>query len=80
MYIQKTLSVLIQNIQNYKSVFSKDTLYIKFFNFLKMSLEKTFLENVFLEDTFYVTKTTLYRNITKPILFKEFFISFKLNV
>ena len=59
MYIQKTLSVLIQNIQNYKSVFLKDTFCIKFSNFLKVYLEKTLLESVFCEDTFHMIKTTL---------------------
>ena len=59
MYFQKTLLVLIQNIQKYKIFFSKDIFYVKFFNFLKVSLEKTLLESIFSENTFQVIKTTL---------------------
>ena len=59
MYLQKTFSVLIQNIQNYKNIFSKYIFYVKFSNFFKVSIEKTILESVFSKDIFHVIKITL---------------------
>ena len=76
MYLQKTLSLLIQIIQNYKNVFSKDTFGIKFSNFLKMSLENTFLESVFPEDTFHMTKTTLHLGIFLDLYYLRNFLIF----
>ena len=76
MYLQKTLSDLIQIIQNYKSVFSKDIFFINFLNFLKVSLENTLLESVFTKDTFNMTKTILYLGIFLNLYYLRNFLFF----
>ena len=76
MYLQKTRSDLIQIIQNYKNVFSKDTFFVKFFNFLKVSLENTLLESVFTKDTFHMTKTILYLGIFLNLYYLRNFLFF----
>ena len=79
MYFQNT--VLIQIIQNYKSVFLKDTFDVNFSNFLKMSFEKTLLKSVFLKDTLHTTKTILYLGIFLNLYYlNNFLLFFTLNV
>ena len=70
------MSVLIQIIQNYKSVFSKDIFGVKFSNFLKVSLENTLLKSVFTENIFHMAKTILHLGIFLNLYYFIFFLFF----